>query len=262
MSVSFKSVINSAVILGLVLSSVMAFGQEATPKNSKANRTSKLIQEEAGRPDIPGDLMIEFGFNWVQDHIPGIGFNTMGSRTFNAYYLYEMNIGESAFSFHPGIGIGTEKYKFGGDFTLGYGLDSLGSREVQFVPLDSIYGVGTSFDKSQINPNYFDIPLEIRWRSRKYDPKSSLKVTLGGKVGFMFDSKTKIKYSEYGENKKSKQKEKYELNTIRYGAYVKLGYGGFSAFYYYSISELFKKDKGPMSTTMYPMTFGLSLALF
>ena len=250
------------VLVALVSVYGQTFGQEATPKNNKANRTSKLIQEKAGRPDIPGDLMIEFGFNWVREHVSGYGFNTMGSRTFNAYYLYDMNLGESAFSFHPGIGIGTEKYKFEENLTLGYGTDSLGNREVQFAPLDSIYGVGTSYDKSQINPNYFDIPIEFRWRSRKYDPNSSLKITIGGKVGFMFASKTKVKYSEFGETKKSKQKEKYELNTIRYGAYAKIGYGGFSAFYYVSLSDLFKKDEGPMGTTMYPMTFGLSLALF
>lgn len=262
MKISFIKTGTLLVIVALFMSSTVVFAQEATPKNNKATRASKLVQEKAGRPDIPGDLMIEFGFNWVRDHIPGNDFNTWGSRTFNAYYLYEKNIGESAFSFHPGIGIGTDKFAFENDVTLGYGLDSLGSREVQFVPLDSVYGIGTSYKKSQISANYIDIPLEIRWRSRKYDPKSSLKITLGGKVGFLFDSKTKVKYSEYGETKKSKQKEKFEMNTIRYGAYAKIGYGGFSAFYYYSISDLFKKDKGPMSTTMYPMTFGLSLALF
>ena len=110
--------------------------------------------------------------------------------------------------------------------------------------------------------NYIDIPLELRWRLKKYDPKRSLTVTLGGKVGYLFDSKTKVKYDEDGETKKTKQKEKFELSSLRYGAYAKVGFGGFTAFYYYSLSDLFKKDKGPMGTTMYPMTFGLSLALF
>jgi hypothetical protein len=248
--------------LVFAFSSTIVMGQEATPKNNKATRTGKLIQEKAGRPDIPGDLMIEFGYNWVKDHTPGIGFNTLGSRTFNAYYLYEKNLGESAFSFHPGIGIGTEKYAFEQNLTLGYGLDSIGNDEVQYVALDSIYGIGTSYKKSQINANYFDIPIEFRWRSKKYDPKGSFKVTVGGKVGFLFGSKTKVKYAENGETKKTKQKETFELNAIRYGVYGKVGYGGFSAFYYYSLSDLFNKDKGPMRTTMYPMTFGLSLALF
>ena len=251
-----------SILAAFALISVNVAAQEATPKNNKANRTTKMIQETAGRPDIPGDLMIEFGFNWVQEHPEGINFKTTGSRTFNAYYLYEMNMGESAFSFHPGIGIGTEKYKFQDDYTLGYGLDTLGQREVQFVPLDSIYGIGTTYKKSQINPIYIDIPVEIRWRSRKYDPKRSFKIALGGKVGFLIDNKTKVKYNNFSETKVSKQKESFQMNNLRYGGYVRLGYGGFSLYTYYSFSDLFKTDKGPMNTTMFPITFGASLALF
>jgi hypothetical protein len=257
-----KSLTIVILLTAVLVSSLTVFAQEATPKNNKANRASKLIQEKAGRPDIPGDLMIEFGFNWIQEHPEGIGFNTVGSRTFNAYYQYEMNIGESAFSFHPGIGIGTDKYKFSDNLTLGYGLDSLGEQEVQLVSLDSIFGTGVAIKKSQINASYIDIPLEIRWISRKYDPKRSLKIAIGGKVGFLIDSKTKIKYTEDSESKIVKQKENFELSQLRYGAYMKLGFGGFSAFGYYSLSDTFKKDKGPMDTTMYPFTFGFSLALF
>jgi hypothetical protein len=263
MIASNKSLKYSISIVAFILSSVMAFGQDDTPKNNKANRTKKLIQEEVGRPDLPGDLVLEFGFNWVKDHPPGYSFNTMKSPTFNIYYLYDMSIGESAFSYHPGFGVGTEKYTFSDDITLGYGLDMSGNREVQFVYLDSIYGPGTSFKKSQFVPIYLDIPMELRWRSKKYDRKKSVKVAIGGKVGLLIDNKTKVKYTDLSsETKKTKQKENFEMNTIRYGAYAKVGFGGFSAFYYYSFSDLFKKDNGPMGTTMYSNTFGVSLALF
>lgn len=262
MITSCKKIFIFTFALSLFFYSNLLIAQEATPKNNRANRTSKLIQEKAGRPDIPGDLMIEFGFNWIQEHPEGINFKTTGSRTFNAYYLFDKNIGESPLSIHPGFGVGTEKYKFEDDYTLGYGPDSEGQEIVQFIPLDSIYGIRTTYNKSQINANYFDIPLEIRWRSRVYDPKRSFKVALGGKFGVLFDSKTKVKYNDDGETKITKQKEKFELNTIRYGAYLRLGFGGFSAYTYWSISDTFRKDNGPMNTTMRPITFGLSLALF
>ncbi len=250
------------IVLVLAISPFFAFGQEGTPKNTKATRAKKVIQEKAGRPDVPGDLMIEFGFNWMQENTPGYGFKTIGSNTFNMYYLLDMPIGDSKFSFHPGIGFGTDRFSFDKDITLGYGLDSLGNSEVQYVPLDSIYGAGNSYKKSIVNANYLDIPFEIRWHSRQYDPKRSFKVAVGGKVGVLIDSKTKIKYKDGGETKKTKQKENFNLSTIRYGAYAKVGFGGFSLLYYYSISDAFKKDKGPMNTTTYPMTIGMSLALF
>lgn len=267
---SKRTFMNKRASICLTLGSILIFSgfhlkvlaQESTPENTGSNKTKKSITDKIGRPDIPGDLMIEFGFNWVQDHPSGYKFNTMRSRTFNAYYLYDINIGKSSFSVHPGLGIGTEKYTFDKDVTIGYGLDILGARELQIIPLDRIFGIQADFRKSQINPNYLDVPLEVRWRSNKHDPKTSLKFTLGGKVGFLFDSKTKVVYDEGGEKKIRKEKQNFELNPIRYGTYVKLGVGGFSAYYYYSISEVFQKEKGPMGTTMYPMTFGLSLALF
>ncbi len=262
MITSCKKVTTLIFTLYLSFSGTYLLAQEATPKNNRANRTSKLIQEKAGRPDLPGDLMIEFGFNWMQEHPKGIKFKTGGSRTFNAYYLFDKNIGESAFSIHPGFGVGTEKYKFEDDLTIGYERDQTGQQVMRFIPLDSIYGRQASYSKSQINANYFDIPLEIRWRSRVYDPKRSFKVALGGKFGLLFDSKTKVKYESEGETKITKQKEKFEINQIRYGTYLRLGYGGFSAYTYWSLSDTFNKDKGPMNTTMYPITFGVSLALF
>ena len=246
------------ILLAILVISTGAFAQ----KSNKAAHTAKVIKEKAGRPDIPGDFLIEFGFNWLQEQPSGYGFNTLKSRTFNAYYLWEVPFGESAFSFHPGIGIGTEKYAFEDDITIAWGTDSLGNDALMFTPLDSIYGTGNSYKKSQINTNYLDIPIEFRWISRKYDPKRSFKISIGGKVGVLIDSKTKVKYTQNGENKKRKQKEKFNLNTLRYGVYMKIGYGGISAYGYYSLSDVFQKDEGPMATTMYPFTFGLSWTLF
>jgi hypothetical protein len=250
------------ISMSFLMAPLLTYSQDTDDKSGSEVVRTNIFQDEGGRPDIPGDLMIEFGYNWVQEHSEGVGFNTLGSRTFNAYYLFEYNVGESAFSIHPGFGIGTEKYKFANNLTLGYSENDTLPGTIEYVQLDSIFGTGTSYRKSQINPVYFDIPLEIRWRAKKYDPKRSFKVTLGGKVGFLIDAKTKVKYNNEGETKVAKSKQNFEMNPIRYGAYMRVGFGGFSAYGYYSLSDLFRKDKGPDSTTMYPITFGLSLALF
>ncbi len=259
MKTSHYSIFKAGLIL---LATIVISSGAYAQKNSKAAHTAKVIKEKAGRPDIPGDLLIEFGFNWMQEQPPGYGFNTLKSRTFNAYYLWDIPLGESAFSIHPGLGIGTEKYAFEDNISIAYGVDSLGNEALMFTPLDSIYGTGNSYKKSQINTNYLDLPIEIRWISRKYDPKRSVKVSLGGKVGVLIDSKTKVKYSQNGENKTRKQKEKFNLNTLRYGVYFKVGYGGISLYGYYSLSDVFKKDAGPLATTTYPFTFGISWTLF
>ncbi len=249
-------------LLALTFISTSIFAQKkGTPKNNKATQAKKLIQEKAGRPDVPGELNLQVGYNIMQETPEGIDFKWSGSRTFNAYYQYDINIGESSFSFHPGIGVGTEKYAFTDRVTLARGNDADNNYGVIFVGIDSTFG---RYDvrKSQINTNYLDIPFELRWRSRKYDPKRSIKVSIGAKVGILFDSKTKIKYRDDNQWKTLKQKEDFDLAKIRYGIYGKVGIGGISLFYYYSMSDVFTKDKGPENTTMYPMTIGLNWAIF
>ena len=90
----------------------------------------------------------------------------------------------------------------------------------------------------------------------------------------MYDAFTKIKYEEYGDVKKLKSKEDFNLNRIRYGLSARIGIGNFSLFGYYNLTPLFKDGKGisdisgtPPNTTAVKndfntMTIGISLASF
>ena len=231
-----------------------------TPPPNKASNTNKLIREQAGRPDLPGDLTIELGLNYLMDTPEGMDMNLWGSKTFNAYYQYPLRIAESGFYFFPGLGIATEKYAFKDAKTIGYVEDDLGNDVLQIIELDTILPDGVK--KSKIANTYIEVPIELRWNLKKNDPKRSFKVILGAKIGYLIDSKTKIKYQDMGETKITKQKEGFNLSELRYGIYGKVGYGSFTAFYYYSLSPLFQSNKGPSRTTAAPMIFGISLALF
>ena len=262
-TMNFYDPLKKTIFLTLIFATMISLchAQDSKSGNNKSSHQSKLIHEQAGRPDVPGDLIIEIGFNSLMNSPDQMNMKLWGSKIFNTYYLYDVPIGDSHFSFHPGFGIGTEKYAFADDVTLGYTTNTNNNREVTIVGLDSLYS-NASFSKSKLATTYIDIPMEIRWISRKYDPKRSLKITIGGKIGYLIDSHTKVKYSQGGETKKAKSKQDFELNDIRYGAYGKLGYGNFSLFYYQSISDLFKKDKGPYQTDTSPIMFGISLGLF
>ncbi len=227
-------------------------------KNSSADKT-KIIQEQAGRPDVPGDLFIEIGFNYLKDNEEW-KYNFWGSKLLNFYYQYDYNLGDSRFSFHPGIGIATDKYDMS-DETL-INVDSAGFLSIETIRVDSIIPDAFKIIKSKLSTAYLEIPLELRWRSMKYDPKRSLKISVGGKIGFLLDSKTKIKYGAASEKKIIKQKEDWGIRNIRYSVYGKVGYGNAYLFYNYNLSTLFDKNKGPNQTEMTPMTFGFALSLF
>lgn len=232
----------------------------ASAQNSAADK-KKIIQEEAGRPDVPGDLFMETGFNMLLNDNDVLNTKLWGSKIFNMYYQYGKNIGDSRFSVHPGIGIGTEKYAFNDSLTLTTGIVQ-NAVAVGAVSIDSLYPGASDIRKSKLATTYLDIPVEIRWRSLKYDSKRSFKVAVGGKIGFMLDTHTKVKYDEFGEKKIRKQKEDFGISKIRYGLYGKVGYGNAYLFYYYSLSQLFDGSSGPQATEAFPVMFGLSISAF
>jgi hypothetical protein len=250
-----------SIFILILFLSLPILAQDSKPTNNKAKNKSKVVQEAVGRPDLPGDLTVELGLGILSNNnVENMDMNLWGSKTFNIYYQYPFQLGSSGFSLNPGIGIGTEKYAFKEDFGLAY--TSPANDTLAVTPLGDLFPNASGFKKSKISVNYFDIPIELRWHSRKNDWKRSIKVTVGGKVGFCFDAKTKVKYEETGETKITKQKESWQLEKIRYGIYGKMGYGPIGAFYYYSFSQLWQKNRGPEQTETNPMIFGLYFSLF
>lgn len=240
-------------LIFLVAFSTASFSQS----NNKAKRQKKVISDQLGRPDVPGDFLIEFGVSPMQNRPELMDQNLWGSKFFNVYYMHNVNLGNSSFSFHPGIGVGTDKFAFANAHTLEYAEDG----SVVFAPLDSLLP-GADIKKSKIGVNYIDIPIEFRWRMKKHDPKRSFKIAVGGKVGFLFDGKTKIKYRIDGDTKVLKRKEDFQLEQFRYGVYGKVGFGNFYLNYFYSLSNLFKSGKGPEANEAFPMNIGLTINIF
>ncbi|MCI0752132.1 MAG: PorT family protein [Flammeovirgaceae bacterium] len=213
-------------------------------------------KEKKGRPNIPGTFLIDIGVNAPSNKPSDFDIGFWGSRTLNLYYQYDMQIGKSKFSFHPGIGIGFERFKFSDDKTIGYDDFSGDTLKMVDTGLPSIR-------KSQLIANYLDIPLELRFSTNPYDPSRSFKVAVGVRGGVLVDSFTKVKYKEDGEMKKIKNKENYNLNPIRYGVHMRIGVGNFNFFTYYNLSTLFEeKDLGLQKKGMSNITMGFSLAGF
>ncbi len=107
--------------------------------------------------------------------------------------------------------------------------------------------------------NYVEIPLEFRFDTTPEDIARSFNVAIGGRIGYLFDSKMKVKYKEDAETKIMKDKQNLGLTQIRYGVYSRIGVGAFNIFGFYNLTPLFEKDKGPDKTTMNSYTVGISI---
>lgn len=213
------------------------------------------------RPDIPGTFMLELGVNNGLDAPDRFSTALWGSRTINVYYTTELRIMNSKFSLVPGIGLSLERFKFKSGATLGYDADTL----ELFLPSETPNITGER--KSQLVTNYIDIPVELRFTSNPSDPNRAFKIGFGGRIGYLYDAFTKMKYKPAGEEvKQLKDKQNFNLNRFRYGVYGRLGLGNFSLFGYYNLTPLFEEGKGLYEggkpVDFQTVTVGISLSAF
>lgn len=239
---------------------LLAFTIPAVAQVSEPNAESAYATPQAGQPNIPGTFVLELGINSALDAPERFDLALWGSRTLNVYYTYELRLMQSKFSLVPGIGLSLERFKFKNGATLGY--DAEDSLQL-LLPAETVI---TGERKSQLVTNYIDVPLELRFTSNPDDPNRAFKIAVGGRVGYLYDAFTKMKYKEDGEAKQLKDKQNFNLNRFRYGVYGKLGIGNFSLFGYYNLTPLFKEGEGlhenNIPNDFQTVTVGISLSAF
>lgn len=218
--------------------------------------------EPAARPDVPGILFFEVGFNLLLNNdVEGFETSLWGSKTFNVYYLHDIRIGNSKFFFLPGFGVGLDKYKFE-DNNVTLNVPSTNPDTTRLVSPVDVIGPGIEIKKSKLAANYFDIPLELRFYTNPDDVSRSFRVGIGGKIGVLYSAHTKINYEFDDHLNKLKHKRDFNLSRIRYGVNARVGIGAFNLYAYYALSELFEDGKGPGDTEMNTLNVGLSINAF
>ncbi len=242
----------------LFCTSVLVFGQQdvstAGPKGI-SEAVKKRINKSKDRLVLEFCMMNAFikkdGGITVPDDFKLENFN----RGFNAYFYYDLILGKKTkfqhFSLAPGIGVGSENYYF-----KKFGMSWIGDTATRFYA----FGDSIASRKSKLNMTYIDIPFEFRYRSKPHKKTGmAIKVSVGFKFGFLVGSKWKYEGEELnnsGNNVKFKQMGVANMNKLRYGPYIRAGYGLFNLFCYYSLSNTFVNNKGPK---MNPIVFGLSI---
>jgi len=243
----------------LVTFTFLAMAPFFTMAQEMPERIDNHLKLDGARPDIPGILGFDVGFTLVTDFPDDMTLKFWGTNYFSGYYKYTHNVND-VISINAGVSLSTEKYKFSRGITIRPGEGYLGNYQAQIVGLDTLLDV-QSITNSKLATTYVEIPLEFTFRTNP-NPKRAFKFTVGGKAGYLLDSKTKIKYKQSGESKMLKDKQQYGLNSWRFNVIGRVEYGDIGLFYQYSITDLFEKSKGPEGTQGHPMNFGISLHLF
>jgi hypothetical protein len=217
-----------------------------------------------GRPNIPADLNFEFGFNQLTNRPEDLSIDFIGSRTFNASIQYPINIfGKgSGFTINPGFGVGSDKLKFDGAKNLTLN-PLLGAESSRLQEVSAMYGPNIRLIANNFSANYLEIPLDIRYHLNKKNYSKSFRFSVGGKVGFLYEAHTKIKYENatYGK-RKVKDTQNYGLEKIRYAITVKAGSPGFYVWGNFFLNDMWQAGRGPFGTDASQINFGLAVTVF
>jgi hypothetical protein len=169
----------------------------------------------------------------------------------NVFALYNLPFGKSNFSFS--LGLSLSAHNIYGDFTINKSGDT-----TKFVKIPE----GISYKRSKITVVYLEVPLEFNLKT-----KSAVKISLGGKVGYLIGSHAKyvgdIADSNYmfntGTKIRIKQTGVPNLQKFCYGPTIRVGYKWIAVNCQYMLSTLFSKDHGPDMTLI---SVGLVLVPF
>ncbi len=216
---------------------------------------STLAQQgdRPSQPDLPGDIMLDFGLNMWSEDTEQLRLDLWRSNSFSIYYNRMFKI-TNKFTFHPAVGLGIEKYAFNDDFA--WLMDSQGT-----ISLDTLSG-GVSLTKNKLNITYFEIPFELRFYPKGTVSGEGMFVSVGAIGGLRINTNSKIKFANGEGQTKRKLNQRLGVNDFKYGVQARIGFRTFHVFYKHYFSDVF--DGSPDDSGLNPTaaTLGINFSGF
>ena len=237
---------------------------DADNKNKDNNTNINIDFEEKDHPKKPAKARshwggFDLGFNNYftdgtstslspgNDHLElntgksiHIGINIF-KHDFKLYKRYIM--------FTTGIGLSLDNYRFTSDKTL---IKNINIVKADYDLNDKMEQI--TYSKNKLAVNYVTVPFLIQFNTDE-KLKKSFHLAGGILLSYKYDSHLKLVYDKEGEKQKTKRRDDFNIEPLRYDATVRIGYRNYTLFGSYAISELFKG--GP---TLHPFNVGLQLA--
>lgn len=175
-----------------------------------------------------------------------MSLNTNKSINVNLNFLQQsFGIIGRSFGIMSGLGLEFTNYVFDGDNTIEVNADG---NIISSVP-------GYKLDKSKLSTTYLTVPLLLEFQFPGERRSNRLYINGGVIGGVKLGSHTKIKYKENGDKQDKKNKDDFNLNSLRYGFTGRIGIKHLSIYGTYYPVSLFEKGKGP---ELYPFMIGFS----
>ncbi|HCE86081.1 MAG TPA: hypothetical protein DEO99_07980 [Bacteroidetes bacterium] len=217
-----------------------------------ANLTKALSDEEIG--GNADQFVLRLGFNRLC-HNENAFTPYWSSLEVGYDFFVDMPFGPedspSKFSLAIGGGLQWNNYFHNGRFVH----DSTGlafQETADFRNQDSVR-------RSKLGVIYYNIPIELRFRSQPKRKGLAFKWALGWQTGFKLRSYQKEVRNETGNYQVFRTNRYRDVNFLRTGPTARIGIGALNIQGFYSLTGLFKKDKGPSMT---PWSVSLFISAF
>jgi len=149
-----------------------------------------------------------------------------------------------------------KKSNFSWFYALGYDFNNIQhNANLKSLPIGSVREVGmrllnTPYSLNKLSTHYLEIPIEFRYRTQTKNP---FRVYLGTKTGYMVKSHYEI---DEGKGETYERKGLDELERLKYGVTLRVGYGLVNFYAYYGLNGLMTPDK---QKGVNQLSFGLTL---
>ncbi|HNS12738.1 MAG TPA: outer membrane beta-barrel protein [Bacteroidia bacterium] len=221
-----KQRFRNSFLVGLVLSSVLVYGQAATEPLPQSMPSLKKVSS------MQDNLILGIGLtNWLS--VPAqVETETFMSREFSVIMMGERMTSSGIIGL--GFGIGFNSQNVAHDASLTKSSD--GQKTVMTkIPKEIDYSI------NKLSLNFIDAQLELRLHSKPNKKQKRFKLSAGMKAGLLLQSHTKYK-DDSGTYKVAGVSN---INKYQYGITSRLGYANWAIGGYYSLVGIFKDDKGP-----------------
>jgi outer membrane protein with beta-barrel domain len=196
-------------------------------------------------------VMLQFNYNnWVQKP-DSVKSKALGYG-FNAYLCYDFPIKKTKLSFAAGLGINTSVAFLSQQVISLADTGTLGT-SARFLPDTAFSG---QYKRYKFVTTYITAPFELRYFGNKYNRNKGFKAAIGMEIGTLLGAHTKALKSINGVNVKEKVDTKRYVTPWNFAATARIGWGNFSLFGSYNLTNVFKENAGPPIT---PMSVGICL---
>ncbi len=166
----------------------------------------------------------------------------------NVFMQYNFAVGKSkTISFAAGVSIDNH------NMYSNTRIENIKADTIVFVPIDE----NTDYKRSKVNIVSISAPLELKFRW-----ETGFKISVGMKLGYVFDSKEKYVgdlSADNGLKVTEKRKRLSQLEEFTYGPTLRIGYKFINIYGHYQINHMFRLGHGPQIN---PISVGITITPF